>query len=357
MLTRKVLFFYPHRHLNASGVLHHMEIRELIAHLCPEAQRDDIQIVRIKGDASNRQYFRLSSRQGSQIACIDPTFRGGSPETYPFMTVGRLLECHGVRVPEVLAVESSEGLLLLEDCGDRMLQDEAELLDVETLSTRYRQVIDILVKIQSIPRDGEAIPFSLSFDHEKLMFEFDFFIQHALRGLFAEVLGEEAITALRREFDAIATLLVRPEHFVLNHRDFHSRNIMLFGNEPVVIDFQDARLGLPQYDAVSLLRDSYVSLDASMVDSLKEYHYRELEKKGVISMGFEEYLRYFDLMAFQRNIKAIGTFCYQVSVAGNRSFERSIAPTFAFLPAYVEARPELATAGRLMVPLISRFIP
>ncbi|NTU68385.1 MAG: phosphotransferase [Chlorobiaceae bacterium] len=333
-----------------------METRQLIGQLYPPDERDAIEIVRIKGDASNRQYFRVFRQDGTRIACIDPAFRGTDPDAYPFLTVGRLFADHGVRVPEVLAIDSAEGLLLLEDCGDRMLQDEMGLLDADALATRYRQVVDILVRIQSIAPDGSA-PFSLSFDHEKLMFEFDFFIRHALHGLFAGVLDDGEILQLRREFETIADLLVLPGDFVLNHRDFHSRNIMLSGNEPVVIDFQDARLGLPQYDAVSLLRDSYVSLDAKMVDALKEYHYGELEKRGTITMGFEEYLRYFDLMAFQRNVKALGTFCYQVSVLGNTTFEQSIAPTAAFLPGYCEMRPELAAAGRLLQPFIRLVAP
>jgi N-acetylmuramate 1-kinase len=329
-----------------------MESRELIGQLYPADERDGIAIVKIQGDASNRQYFRVSRKHGTHIACIDPAFRGRSPDSYPFLTVGKLLAGHGVRVPGVLACDSANGLLLLEDCGDRMLQDEAGFLDAGSLAARYRQVIDLLVEIQSIMPQGASVPFSLSFDHEKLMFEFDFFIEHALRGLFAGMIDDASINLLRLEFDAISRLLVRPEHFVLNHRDFHSRNVMLFRDEPVVIDFQDARLGLPQYDAVSILRDSYVTLEDELVESLKTRHFSQLEKRGIISMSFPEYLRYFDLMAFQRNIKAVGTFSYQVSVVGNRSFERSIVPTLAYLPAYIALQPELAAAGRLLEPLI-----
>lgn len=333
-----------------------METRELIESLYPDSERKQLSIVRIKGDASNRQYFRISGQHGSQIACIDPAFRGIAPEAYPFLVVAGILSSHGVRVPAVLACDSPNGLLLLEDCGDRMLQDEVASPDTVPLADLYRQIVDILVEIQSIT-PGDAIPFTLSFDHEKLMFEFDFFIEHGLMGHFNGMLDDASIASLRREFEAIADLLVRPEYFVLNHRDFHSRNIMLFRDEPVIIDFQDARLGLPQYDAVSLLRDSYVSLDPKMVEELKAYHFSRLREREAIRMDFGEYLRFFDLMAFQRNIKAIGTFCYQVSVVGNRSFEPSISPTLAFLPAYIEARPELETAGRFLEPLIRRFTP
>jgi hypothetical protein len=330
-----------------------MEARELIGSLYPVQERESLEIIKIQGDASNRQYFRVSGQQATCIACIDPAFRSADPEAYPFLIMRNLLAGLGVRVPALLGSNPGKGALLLEDCGNLMLQDEVPHLDHAGLSARYRQVIDILIRIQSISPNGSSIPFSLSFDHEKLMFEFDFFIDHALRRYFSGVLDEGSITDLRMEFDAIARLLVQPEHFVLNHRDFHSRNIMLFRDEPVIIDFQDARLGLPQYDAVSLLRDSYVRLDPQLVEELKQYHFDQLLGNGLTTMDAGQYLRFFDLMAFQRNVKAVGTFCYQTAVVGNRSFEPCIRPTLAFLADYIDARPELAAAGRLLNPIIT----
>ena len=333
-----------------------MELTESIRLLFPPEERAQLDISAIKGDASNRQYYRVTGQGSVSVVCADPAFRATAVENYPFLIVRDLFARHGIRVPELLGMVHEQGLLRLEDCGDLMLQDEVPLLDRNRLSARYRQVIDLLVRIQSIRPDKDALtttlPFSLSFDHEKLMFEFDFFIEHALNGYFAGRLGKPAIARLREEFINICDLLVLPKHFVLNHRDFHSRNIMLFRAEPVVIDFQDARLGLPQYDAVSLLRDSYVRLDPGIVNELKRYHFNQLVQLGLTSMGEAEYLRLFDLMAFQRNVKAIGTFCYQTTVAGNRTFEPSIAATLSYLREYIEARPELAMAGRLLKPII-----
>lgn len=333
-----------------------MELPESIRLLFPPEERAQLDISTIKGDASNRQYYRVTGQGSVSVVCADPAFRATAVENYPFLIVRDLFARHGIRVPELLGMVHEHGLLRLEDCGDLMLQDEVPLLDRDRLSARYRQVIDLLVRIQSIRPDKDALtttlPFSLSFDHEKLMFEFDFFIEHALNGYFKGKLDKCAVAELRDEFLAITDLLVLPEHFVLNHRDFHSRNIMLFRDEPVIIDFQDARLGLPQYDAVSLLRDSYVRLDPGMVNELKRYHFNQLVRLGLTSMGEAEYLRLFDLMAFQRNVKAIGTFCYQTTVAGNRAFEPSIAATLSYLREYIEARSELAMAGRLLKPII-----
>jgi aminoglycoside/choline kinase family phosphotransferase len=333
-----------------------MELQESIRLLFPPNERSTLDITTVKGDASNRQYFRVTGTHGTAIVCADPAFSATTPERYPFLILRNLFARHGIRVPELLGMARERDLLLLEDCGDLMLQDEVPQLDHERLAARYRQIIDILVRIQSISPSCEStdatIPFSLSFDHEKLMFEFDFFIEHALKNYFRDRLDDRAISQLRDEFLAITGLLVLPEHFVLNHRDFHSRNIMLFRGEPVIIDFQDARLGLPQYDAVSLLRDSYVRLETELVDELKRYHFDRIREAGLTMMDEAEYLRLFDLMAFQRNVKAVGTFCYQTAVIGNRAFEHSIEPTLGYLREYIAARPELSEAGHLLEPIM-----
>jgi aminoglycoside/choline kinase family phosphotransferase len=73
-----------------------------------------------------------------------------------------------------------------------------------------------------------------------------------------------------------------------------------------IIDFQDARLGPDTYDLVSLLRDSYVDLNDEQLDDLIAYF---LALKGASDTA--EFRRRFDLMAVQRNLKALGTFGFQ----------------------------------------------
>jgi len=70
-------------------------------------------------------------------------------------------------------------------------------------------------------------------------------------------MGSAATAQLRRQFESITDELTAESGLVLNHRDYHCRNILIHNHQPVIIDFQDARMGLAQYDAASLLRDSY----------------------------------------------------------------------------------------------------
>ncbi len=317
---------------------------------------ESLSVIKIQGDASSRQYFRMTGAAGSCIACFDPAFSGIAAEQYNFLMMQKLLSENNIPVPSIITVDEQNGLLLQEDCGELLLQNVFGTVDEPTIPNRYREILDLLVRLQSICGDKKMQPFSLSFDQEKLMFEFDFFIEHALQNYFAPRFNHSSISALRSEFEKIAEILVQPQHFVLNHRDFHSRNILIHHNKPVIIDFQDARMGLPQYDAVSLIKDSYIQLDSPLVEELKVYHYNQLRSHDLSAMTFDEYLYYFDIMAFQRNIKAIGTFCYQTTVKKNSSFEHSIAPTLAYLPDYICARPELRAAGKLLQPLLDGVV-
>jgi aminoglycoside/choline kinase family phosphotransferase len=329
-----------------------MSIEDNIALLCATISSAPLTITKIQGDASSRQYFRVACQEGTSIACYDPVFEHASTSTYPFLLLHDLLSRNGIPVPGISAVNAETGILLLEDCGDLLLQNLFGSPDEKTIPDRYREIITLLVQLQAIQGDTKSIPFNISFDREKLMFEFDFFITHGLLDYFSIVFDKQLTGTLRHEFETIAEILVKPGHFVLNHRDFHSRNILIHQGKPVIIDFQDARMGLPQYDAVSLLRDSYAKLDETLTEELKAFHFNTLRLHGLTSMSYDEYLYYFDIMAFQRNIKAIGTFCYQIRVKQNNTFERSIPPTLNYLPDYIESRGELKKAGELLKSLL-----
>ncbi|MCP4129422.1 MAG: phosphotransferase [bacterium] len=300
---------------------------------------------KLDGDASTRIYFRAFSGDTSYIVCRDAQFADHSPEEYPFCILHSILKGRGIAVPEIYALDKGQGLLLLQDLGDNLVEDRLPFFSGAEIKEVYSAVIRTLVNIQKI-KGKEHVPFGLSFDTEKLMFEFDFFIEHTLDNYFASktsLSGKER-ELLRKEFFKICAILDEPGLFVLNHRDFHSRNILLFNAVPYIIDFQDARMGLPQYDLVSLLRDSYVRLNPDVFLYLKDYYYSFSKEAGVHAMDRETFEYYFDIMAFQRNIKALGTFGYMTAVKKKPRYEQYITPTAACLHEYVGRREELSVA-------------
>jgi aminoglycoside/choline kinase family phosphotransferase len=145
----------------------------------------------------------------------------------------------------------------------------------------------------------------------------------------------------------VAELAAEPR--VLCHRDYHSRNLMLRDDTLRIIDFQDARLGPDTYDLVSLLRDSYVDLPWPVVDDLIAY-FLALQGRAAESAEFR---RRFDLMALQRNLKALGTFGHQTTARANPVYIQYMPRTLNYVRENLRRYPRF---GRL-AELLSAHLP
>jgi aminoglycoside/choline kinase family phosphotransferase len=118
-----------------------------------------------------------------------------------------------------------------------------------------------------------------------------------------------------------------------------------------VIDFQDARMGPDTYDLVSLLRDSYMDLTEQTVADLIAYF---LALKGVTGIDLE-FRRRFDLMALQRNLKALGTFGYQTTARRNPVYIQYIPRTLRYVSRNLEQNPRFGRLRELLAAHVEEF--
>ena len=294
----------------------------------------------LAGDASSRRYFRLSSETKKLILCVD---NADNKSISSFIKIHNLFSSHKVRVPHILAVDEPAGFMILEDLGDVHL--ETCLTQKPLILNLYYKSLDALMNIQSI-RGDEGIPFNLFFDVEKLMYEFDFFIEHFLKGFRKSDISNT--NKLRSSFEKIAEALQSQNHFVTTHRDYHSRNIIVNEGEPCIIDFQDARMGLPQYDLVSLLEDPYASLQGDVKQKLRDYYYEKASEKKIIKQERAEFDRTYDLMAFQRLIKAMGTYGYMATVKNKPNYITYVDGTILNLDSFASRHAETANSWALL---------
>jgi aminoglycoside/choline kinase family phosphotransferase len=280
----------------------------------------------LAGDASARRYFRLKAASGSQktrsvVLCVDP---GLEDSVSSFLKIHALFSRYGIAVPHVYASDEKAGLLLLEDLGDTHLESYIRERSAGEIISVYQRALDAVLDIQSI-----TAPLELGFDTEKLMYEFDFFIEHCLKGYFK--LALDSGTLLRDSFKEISSILYQPDIFVIAHRDYHSRNIIVRDDVLRIIDFQDARMGLPQYDVVSLLEDPYAALAPEIKESLRAYYRAAAAARNIPTGDFD---RLYNIMAYQRNIKALGTYGFMVSVRKKDSFIPNIGETIRNIDSY-----------------------
>jgi aminoglycoside/choline kinase family phosphotransferase len=126
---------------------------------------------------------------------------------------------------------------------------------------------------------------------------------------------------------------------------------MLHESQLYIIDFQDARMGPDTYDLVSLLRDSYVDLPEQTVDELLAYF---LALKGVTGQD-PSFRRRFDLMALQRNLKALGTFGYQTTARRNPVYIQYIPRTLRYVRDNLDKNSRFDRLRELLATYVEEF--
>jgi aminoglycoside/choline kinase family phosphotransferase len=297
-------------------------------------------VIPLTGDASTRRYFRVIPADGPSLVLA---LHEGPIEvaTLPFINVARLFERMGLPVPSVVGHSDSLGILALQDLGDVTLQAHLGAGTLTEHASLYRQAVafvDVLQRRGQELESPEHAPYQVAFDVEKLTWELDYFVRHFLEGYRGVILSAAERTALAGECASIVEELAA-EPRVLCHRDYHSRNLMLHEGQLYIIDFQDARLGPDTYDLASLLRDSYVDISDRELDELVAYF---AALRGIADAS--EFRRRFDLMAVQRNLKALGTFGYQTITRQNPVYIQYIPRTLRYTRTNLEAH---ARFGRL----------
>ena len=306
-------------------------------------------IVPLTGDASDRRYFRVLFRnEASQVLAAHP----GPIEfdALPFVNVAKLLSEMPVPVPRILGYSNELGIIALQDLGDVTLQAHLGAASPAQHAALYRQAVTFIDTLQRRGTElasARFVPYGIAFDVEKLTWELQFFTKHFLEAYRGAHIAPSAREALATEFAGIAEELAS-EPRVLCHRDYHSRNLMLHNSSLYIIDFQDARMGPDTYDLVSLLRDSYVDFTEAQVDALIAFFLALRDGRLPSAPNPEEFRRRFDLMALQRNLKALGTFGFQTTSRHNTVYIQYIPRTLTFARANLVRYPRFARMRELL---------
>jgi aminoglycoside/choline kinase family phosphotransferase len=306
-------------------------------------------VKRLAGHASLRSYWRVGTPPASHVVMVLPpdakpeeVTKGGAPAENPFVDVQRYLAGLGVRVPAIRAFYEAEGLMVLEDLGDEML--ETRLLAGAPKEPLYEAAIDQLARLRAAAeaRPAGCVAFGRSFDEELYRWELDHFREWGLEAWKGAALAPAEKAVVDREFDRIArALAAEPRGFT--HRDYQSRNLMVLpSGEQAVIDFQDALLGPRQYDLVALLRDSYVELEPPFVDAMLRRYLEKLAAAGGPRLDPASFRATFDLLTVQRKLKDAGRFVFIDRVKKNPGFLVSIPASLRYVREAFARRPDLA---------------
>ncbi len=301
----------------------------------------ELTIIPLAGDGSSRKFWRIQEgARGLCLAVAPPVVdKPNLAEARAAREIGLHLLKQGVRVPEQYGWHGETGLLLFEDLGDVKLHDHVvtcrETDDyLGAIRSDYQEVVKSLVLMQI--QGARDFDIQWCWDTPKydktLMLERE--SGYFLRAFWQELLGEKEPAGLAREFTFLAEKAAAiPSDYFL-HRDFQSRNIMLYDGEPCFIDFQGGRLGPLAYDLASLLIDPYVALPFDFQEELLELYLDKVEELLDIDRRtfVEEYL----LLAVQRNLQIVGAFAFLTKQRNKLFFKQYLHPATVSLNALLD---------------------
>lgn len=246
-------------------------------------------VLPVAGDASFRRYFRVDSAERGKAILMDAPPPHEDPR--PFIHIAQYLNGYQFRAPAIFATDLTRGLVLLEDFGDRRMREHLDAHPEDEASV-YRAAIDAIVRLAETPA-VQTLPYDIATYMREVQL---------LSEWYMPAMG---ISFDMKQFDRIWTEALAPladYQKVTVLRDYHAENIMLLDDgQQGMIDFQDALVGHPAYDLVSLLQDARRDVSPAFEAEMLAYYHKAAKP----SADFEAH---YALLGAQRNTKIIGIF-------------------------------------------------
>lgn len=285
----------------------------------------------LPGDASFRRYFRLS--RGDETAML---MHAPPPheDPAPFLHVAHWLNAKGMRAPEIFAEDAAQGWVLTEDFGNDRMRDWLDDHPADEQAA-YGAAVDALVALHRLP----AGPFP-AYDMAVYAREAALLTEWYCPAQRLQV-NTEGFAAAWEE--TLAPMLARQEPGVTVLRDYHAENIMLLDGQPGapqgMIDFQDALVGHPAYDLVSLLQDARRDVSEALEAEMLAHYC------AGAGINDEDFLADYARLGAQRNAKIVGIFTRLDRRDGKAKYLAMIPRVWAALERDL-AHPALAPVAR-----------
>ena len=281
----------------------------------------------IQGDASTRAYERFEAEDKQAIFMIAPKRPDGPPirwgKSYSalahlsesieaFVAMADGLRKQGLSAPEIYAQDLQHGLLVVEDLGK-----EGVIANGQPIAERYHVAVDVLAHLHrhALPlrlpvkhADDHVLPLydldALGIETELLL---DWYIPHHL--------GRELSANARSQFVVLWRQILTPvteQDPVWTLRDYHSPNLLWLGHREGIkriglIDFQDAVMGHPAYDLVSLLQDARLLISEALEMQLLRAYVDQRRSKQM-GFNFRDFVQSYAILGAQRATKILGIF-------------------------------------------------
>ena len=264
-------------------------------------------ILPLAEDASFRKFYRVVSKKSSKIIVLSKKEKYKNLIVYT--AINKFLRTNKILAPKLYGYNFSKGIIVIQDFGDfsfyKILIKKKKKLKI------YKKLVDLLIEIQKIKPKlkikivNDGIYKIDKYSSKHLFKESDLFFDWYL----PLILSKKKSLNVKKKSKKILKKLYNKLNYsdlCFVHRDYHVQNLMKVGKKIGVIDSQDALIGNPVYDLVSLIDDVRIKTSSTLKKQIYNYYLRKVQKTNKINTS--KFLEDFSILSVQRNLKIIGIF-------------------------------------------------
>jgi len=264
-------------------------------------------IENLKGDASYRKFFRKYYNKNFTTILVEAK-KEKFKNLEMYMAINEFLLKNKIKTPKLISENLKKNFIEIEDFGN-ISYDKIIKKRISKIET-YKELVNLLINIQKIKAKKKILfkgkkYFLKIYTIRELNRESDLFFNWYLPLILNRKKSIKLKKIIKKKLNNLYKK-IKLKNNVFTHRDFHASNLMKIKKKIGVIDTQDALLGNPSYDLVSLIDDVRVKTSSKEKKQIFNYYFKKCF--SAYKKNKESFIHDFKIIAVQRNLKIIGIF-------------------------------------------------
>ena len=279
-----------------------------------------VKLIKIKGDASFRTFFRKVNVQQNSI--IVSAKKEKFQNLIVYDAINKILRKNKVLAPDLYNENYRKNFIEIEDFGNKTILNEIKKKNKNKFDY-FKKIIDLLIKVQLI-KDRKVYTFKNKkysipkYDKRILIQEANLFCNWYVKSKFSNIESKKFSNEFKKVTKKLVSkLMLNQDVFV--HRDFHVSNLMLVKKSIGIIDSQDALIGNRAYDLASLIDDVRLKTSKSFKKKIFNFYIKRQKKINIHKLKND-----FEILSILRNLKIIGIFTRLAIRDGKKNYLKFI---------------------------------
>jgi len=195
---------------------------------------------------------------------------------------------------------------IVEDIGT---QSYADILDWDNFENLYIKAINQILDIQTFSVDNLE-----NYSCDELYNEMELMKKWYFESLLRKSLKPQQNDVIKKTFDSIVENISTQPQNIFVHKDFLSQNISLNGDELLLKRPTNPKKGILLYDLATILNDYHLNFERDDLIKLVLY----FRDKKSLKVTDTEFIKWFDFISLQINMKLLGVFSHSFVCDGNK---------------------------------------